>query len=65
MVVLSRAFLHEKIIVRPADDFVHGHLFHPKWSAQYPPLSFSVCVSSSDVSGIRRPRAVTWASHTS
>ena len=66
----------EKIIVLPADEFVQGPLFHPKWSAQYPPLSFPCgtpcCLELSDVCQgrvprvrrIRRPRAVTYASHT-
>ena len=42
MLQVSRLFIRrEKIIVHPADEFVQGPLFHPKWSAQYP-LSFSV-----------------------
>ena len=34
--------LREKIIVHPAEELVHGPLFHPKWSAQYPLLGCSV-----------------------
>ena len=71
-------FFHlEKIIVHTADEFVHGLLFHPKCSAQKPRLSCSVWYSrlSRDRKrvpdraphgpGFRRPRAVTWAFHTS
>ena len=35
----------EKIIVHPAEEFVQGPLFHPKWSAQDPPRNFSVWYS--------------------
>ena len=52
--------------MHPADEFVQGPLFHPKWSAQYPPLSFSVWYSLLSRALRRVPRkSTTCARHSS